>query len=151
MTLDSCKFHCWGLENNNKYKIIINYKIIIKYNESYIFSKHFIILYCWIDQSCILFVSFVLGLTSLLTSEVISQRCLLVAVVLWPMCCHTEMPCRRHRTWHPTPSQYTDTGLTCCCAIHWCDTSQWNTQLPILISWVWPDREILPRPSTHTR
>ena len=84
------------------------------------------------------------------TSEVISRRCLLVAVVLWPMCCHTEMPCRRHRTRHPTPSQYTDTGPTCRCAIHWCGTSHWNTQLPILMSWVRPDREILPRPSTHT-
>ena len=27
--------------------------------------------------------------------------------------------------------------------------SQWNTQLPILVSWARPDREILPRPSTH--
>ena len=25
------------------------------------------------------------------------------------MCCHTRMPCCRNRTWHPTPSQYTDT------------------------------------------
>ena len=66
------------------------------------------------------------------------------------MCCHTEMPCLRHRTRHPTLSQYTDTGPTCCCAIHWCGTSHWNTQLPILMSWVRPDREILPRPSTHT-
>ena len=66
------------------------------------------------------------------------------------MCCHTEMPCRRHRTQHPTPSQYTDTGPTCRCAIHRCGTSHWNTQLPIFMSWVRPDREILPRPSTHT-
>ena len=66
------------------------------------------------------------------------------------MCCHTEMPCSRHRTRHPTPSQYTDTGPTCRCTIHGCGTSHWNTQLPILMSWVRPDREILPRPSTHT-
>ena len=66
------------------------------------------------------------------------------------MCCHTGMPCCRHRTWHPTPSQYTDTGPTCRCAIHWCGTSHLNTQLPLLLSWVWPDREILPWPSTHT-
>ena len=72
------------------------------------------------------------------TSEVIWQQCLLVAVVLWPMCCHTGMPCRRHRTWHPTPSQYTDTRPTCHCAIHWCGTSHWNTELPILMSWVMP-------------
>ena len=26
----------------------------------------------------------------------------------------------------------------------------WTTQLPILMSWVKPDQEILPRPSTHT-
>ena len=31
---------------------------------------------------------------------VISWRCLLVAVVLWPMCCHTGMPCH---TGHDTP------------------------------------------------
>ena len=37
------------------------------------------------------------------------------------MCCHTEMPSRRHRTRHPTPSKYTDTGPTCRCAIH-CNT-----------------------------
>ena len=60
------------------------------------------------------------------------------------MCCHTEMPCRRHRTRHPTPSQYTDTGPTCRCAIHRCGTSHWNTQLPILMSWVRPIQEILP-------
>ena len=28
------------------------------------------------------------------------------------------MPCRRYRTWHPTPSQYTDTGPTCRAGIH---------------------------------
>ena len=94
-------------------------------------------------------VGWLLGFNVALTSEVISRRCLLVAVVLWPMCCHTGMPCRRHRTWHPTPSQYTDTGPTCRCAIHWCGTLHWKPQLPILMSWVWPDREILPRPSTH--
>ena len=49
-------------------------------------------------------------------------------------------------TWHPTPSHYTDTGPTCRCAIHWCGTSHWNTQLPILMSWVRSDREILPPP-----
>ena len=51
---------------------------------------------------------------------------------------------------HSTPSQYTDTWPTCRYAIHWCGTSHWNTQLPILMSWVRPDREILPRPSKHT-
>ena len=85
-----------------------------------------------------------------LTSEVISRRCLLVAVISWPMCCYTEMPCGRDKTWHPTQLQYTGTGPTCRFAIHWCGTSHWNTQLPISIYWVRPDREILPRPSTHT-
>ena len=37
-------------------------------------------------------------------------------------------------TRHPTPSYYTDTGPTCRCAIQWCDTSHWNTQLPISMS-----------------
>ena len=30
------------------------------------------------------------------------------------------MPCRRHKTWHPTLSQSTDTGPTYRCAILWC-------------------------------
>ena len=51
--------------------------------------------------------------------------------------------------WHPTPSQYTDTGSTCRCAINLCGTLHWNTQ-PISMSWVRPDWEILPRSSTHT-
>ena len=33
---------------------------------------------------------------------------------------------------------------------HWCRVSHWNTQLPILMSWVRPDREIIPRHSTQT-
>ena len=59
------------------------------------------------------------------------------------------MPCCRHRTWLPTLSQYTDTGSTWHCAIHWCGTSHWNTQLPFLMSWVRPEWEMLPRSSTH--
>ena len=55
----------------------------------------------------------------------------------------------RHGIWHPAPSQYTDTGPTCRCAIHGCGTSHWNTQLPILMSWVRPDQEIIPRPSIY--
>ena len=73
-----------------------------------------------------------------LASEVISRRYLLVAVILWPMCCYTGIPCCRHRTWHPTR------------AIHWCGTTHWNTKLPILMSWVRPDRGILPN-LPHTR
>ena len=57
------------------------------------------------------------------TSEVLLRRCILVVVALWPMCCHTGMPCRRRRTWHSILLQYTDTGPTCHCAIHWCGTS----------------------------
>ena len=53
-------------------------------------------------------------------SEFISRRCLLVAVLLWPMCSLNGMPCRTHRTWHPTSSQNTCTWMTCRCAIHWC-------------------------------
>ena len=34
--------------------------------------------------------------------------------------------------------------LTCRCAIHWCGMSHWNIQLPILMSWVRPDLEVLP-------
>ena len=52
-----------------------------------------------------------LGFNIALTSEVIILRqCLLVVIVLWPMCCNTGMSSCRHRAWHPTLSQYTDTG-----------------------------------------
>ena len=44
-----------------------------------------------------------------LTSEVILCRCLLVAIVLEPLCCHNQMPYRRHTT----TSKYADTGLPC--------------------------------------
>ena len=47
------------------------------------------------------------------------------------------------------PSQYTNMGPTCC-VINRCGTSHWNTQLPILMSWVRPNQEILSRPSTRT-
>ena len=47
-------------------------------------------------------------------------------------------------------TQYTDIGPTCHCAIHCCGTSHWNTKLPISMSWVRPDQEILPQSSTHT-
>ena len=76
-------------------------------------------------------------------------RCLLEAVSIWPLCCHIGMSCHRHRTWHPTPSHYTDTGPTCRCAIHWCVTPHWNKQLPILMTWVWTNRDTFPQSSTH--
>ena len=38
------------------------------------------------------------GFSVALTSEVISRRCLLVVMLLLPMCCHTGMPYRIHRT-----------------------------------------------------
>ena len=82
------------------------------------------------------------------TPEVTSWRCLLVAVILWQVCCNTRMACRRYRTWHPMPSLYTYTGTTFRCAIHWCGTSHCNTQLPILMSCIRPDQGILTRPST---
>ena len=84
------------------------------------------------------------------TSEVISRRYLLVAVVLWPMCCHTGMPCRRHRTRHPTPSQYTDTGPTCRCAIHWCETSHWNTAIYTHFNVLGETRPVNRSPTFHT-
>ena len=36
------------------------------------------------------------------------------------------------------------------CYCHWCGMSHSNTQLPILMSCIRPDQEILPRPSPHT-
>ena len=32
---------------------------------------------------------------------------------IYIQCCHTGMPCHGHGTWHPTLSNYTDTGLPC--------------------------------------
>ena len=64
------------------------------------------------------------------------------AVVRWPMCCHTWMPCRRHATWHPTLSQYTSQPVVVIpinverlTEIH---------NYPFVGSWVRPDRDILP-------
>ena len=65
--------------------------------------------------------------------------------------CAATQKCHAADTGHDTPPRHSiDTGPTCRCAIHWCGMSHWNTQLPILMSWVRPDREILPWPSTHT-
>ena len=89
----------------------------------------------------ILLILGLLGFNIALISEVISQPCLLVTLVLWPMCCQTGMPCRRHRKWHPSQYTCTDTGPTCCCVILWYGMSRWNTQLPILMSRVGPDQE----------
>ena len=60
--------------------------------------------------------------------DVISRRCLLVAVVLWPMCCHTGMPRRRQRTWHFTPSQYRHRAdLSLCYPLVWNITLEYTT------------------------
>ena len=74
--------------------------------------------------------------------EVISRRCLLVAVILWPMCCHTEMPLTQDTTPHPVTIYRHGAYLSLCYPR--CGTSHWNTQLPIFLSWVRPAREILP-------
>ena len=103
--------------------------------QSFRFSIWFVCLFVW-------------GLMSLKIWGHIRQ-CLFVAVVLWPRCCHTGISCHRHRTWHPTQSQYSNTGPNCEWVIRRCGTSHWNTQLPILRSRVRHYQEILPRPSTH--
>ena len=46
-----------------------------------------------------------LGFNIALTSELISQQCMFVALVLGIVCCHTEMPGPKHRTLHPNLSQ----------------------------------------------
>ena len=55
-------------------------------------------------------------------------------------------------TGHNTPSRHSiqTPGPTWCCGIHWCGTSLWDKELLLLMSWVIPNREILPRPSTYT-
>ena len=60
------------------------------------------------------------------------------------------MPQTQDMKSHPVTVGYTDTGPTCRCAINWCGTPHYNTQLTILMIWVRRDRYILPRPSTHT-
>ena len=50
-----------------------------------------------------------------LISEIISR---------WCLCCHTGVPYCWHATWHPHRNV----------PIHWCRTSHWNQQLPILCS-----------------
>ena len=75
---------------------------------------------------------------------------LLVAMVLWPMCCRTEMPCRRHRIWHPTSSQYTDTraDLSLCYPLMWTDTLEYTaTHFNILGE----TRRGNPSPTFHTQ
>ena len=83
------------------------------------------------------------------TSEVISKhrQCLLVAVVLWPMCCLTQIP------WHDTPPHH---------SIH---TRGWPITVlsidverhtgiysyPNLMSRVRPAHKILPWSSTHNQ
>ena len=43
-----------------------------------------------------------------------------VAVVLWPMCCHTEMTFRRHRTWHPPATKYSHgANMSLCYPLVW--------------------------------
>ena len=54
-----------------------------------------------------------------------------------------SMPQTQDMTPHPV-TLYRHRVDMALCATHW------NTQLPILKSWVRTDREILPRPSTHT-
>ena len=58
------------------------------------------------------------------------------------------MPQTQDMTPHPVTVYRHPTD--CRCAIHRHGTLHWNTQLPILMSWVRPDREILPRRSPHT-
>ena len=81
-------------------------------------------------------------------------RYLFVAVVIWPMCCHTAIPFRRHSVWHPRPvTVYRHMADLSMCYLFTIDleTSHWNTQLPNCpMSCVRPDRETLPRPSAHT-
>ena len=57
------------------------------------------------------------------------------------------MPQTQDMAPHPVTVYRRGADLSC---FHWCGTSHWNTQLPILMSRVRPDLEILPRPSTHT-
>ena len=59
------------------------------------------------------------------------------------------MPQTQDTTPQPVTVYRHGADLSLCYPV-WCGTSHWNTQLPILMSWVRPDREILPRPSTHT-
>ena len=84
---------------------------------------------------CLLFVGI---LTSLLATRSYREGAYLYQDHFGPLSWHSEMPRRRHETWHPSPSQYTDTEPTCRCAIHFCVEPHWKAQLPKFKSWVWP-------------
>ena len=86
-------------------------------------------------------------LVCFLRSEVTSQQCLLVAVILSLMYSHTGLPCCRHDT-PPRHRQYTDMGPTYHYAIHWCRISHRKPQLPIS----WPfTHEITLKPNAVVR
>ena len=84
-------------------------------------------------------VMFVWGLTSLLNMRSYRDGGTLTNVLSH----RVDMLQTQDMTPYPGLSQFTDTGPTCRCAIHWWWTSHWNTQLLISMSGV--------RPPTHTR
>ena len=94
--------------NENKYLLSFLKEVTISKKKTGIESLLWLYMTVW-D----LFVCW--GLTSIL--NIWGQ---IVAVVLWPMSSHIEMPCRRHRTWHPSVTVYRHkTGLSLCYPLIW--------------------------------
>ena len=98
----------------------------------------------------LIFFVFVFGLTSLLNiwGHIATVPACSSGTLTNVLPHRNAMPQTQGMKYHPV-TVYRH-GPTCRCVIHWCGTSHWNTQLPILMSWVRPDREILPWSFTHT-
>ena len=77
---------------------------------------------------------------------IISRRCLLVAVVLWSMWCHTGMPCRRHRTYmtpHPV-KVYRHRVYLSCCPLMWHTTLEYTTtHFNVLVQTQWGNPSLI--------
>ena len=58
--------------------------------------------------------------------------------------CHPEIPFRRHRAWHPSCNCiHRHRADLLSYPFHGCGRSHWKPQLPVWMSWVWPDIEML--------
>ena len=96
----------------------------------------------------VLFLGGVLQFNGALIYKVILRRCLLVAVVLWPMCCHKGISCGwQEMTFNPITVYRHRANLLLCYPLMWNLILGYTTTQ---LTWVRPDREILPWSSTHT-
>ena len=91
---------------------------------------------------------FVWVLTSLLNIWGHTTRLLLVAVVLWPMCCHTEMPSRKDMTPYPITVYRHGADLSLCYPLMWNVTLEYTATHFNVLGETWPGN---PSPTFHTQ